>query len=103
MISRTTKLQLVALLIVAVVGGVYTGVRYANRGAIVVATSYPVTMQMSKSGGISTGADVTYRGVSVGRVGPLSLTPEGVAVQLDINTSAPPIPSAVTADRQSVV
>ena len=36
-------------------------------------------------GGIFTGADVTYRGVSVGRVGPLTLTPDGVEVQLDID------------------
>jgi phospholipid/cholesterol/gamma-HCH transport system substrate-binding protein len=97
MISRTTKLQLLALLLVAVVGVAYTGIRYANLGAVIGSTTYPVTMQMSKSGGIFTGADVTYRGVSVGRVGPLTLTPNGVAVQLDIETSAPPIPSAVTA------
>ncbi|MGI5127342.1 MCE family protein [Pseudonocardia sp. CA-107938] len=97
MISRTTRLQLLALLVVAVVGVLYTGIRYANLGAVVGATSYPVTMQAAKSGGIFTGADVTYRGVSVGRVGPLTLTPNGVDVQLDIDTSAPPIPSAVTA------
>ena len=97
MITRTTKLQLLALLVVAVVGIVYTGVRYANLGAVVGATSYPVTMQMTQSGGIFTGADVTYRGVSVGRVGPLTLTPTGVDVQLDIDTSAPDIPAAVTA------
>lgn len=97
MISRTTRLQLIALLVVAVVGIVYTGVRYANLGAVVGATSYPVTMRMAQSGGIFTGADVTYRGVSVGRVGPLTLTADGVDVQLDIDTAAPAIPSAVTA------
>ncbi|MDN5857712.1 MAG: MCE family protein [Pseudonocardia sp.] len=97
MITRTTKLQLFGLLLVAVVGITYTGVRYANLGSILGATSYPVIMRMEQSGGIFTGADVTYRGVSVGRVGPLRLIPDGVAVRLDIDTSAPPIPAAVTA------
>ncbi|SHL02004.1 phospholipid/cholesterol/gamma-HCH transport system substrate-binding protein [Pseudonocardia thermophila] len=97
MITRRTRLQLIALLVVAVVGVVYTGVRFADLGAVVGATSYPVTLQMSRSGGIFTGADVTYRGVSVGRVGPLALTPDGVEVRLDIDRSAPPIPASVTA------
>ena len=49
------------------------------------ATTYPVHVQLADSGGIFTGADVTYRGVSVGRVGPLTLTATGVDVQLDID------------------
>jgi phospholipid/cholesterol/gamma-HCH transport system substrate-binding protein len=54
-------------------------------------------MQLTDSGGIFTGADVTYRGVSVGRVGPLTLTASGVDVQLDIDKSAPQIPADTAA------
>jgi phospholipid/cholesterol/gamma-HCH transport system substrate-binding protein len=89
--------QLLALLLVTVLGVGYTGVRYANLGAIFGATTYPVTMQLSDSGGIFTGADVTYRGVSVGRVGPLTLTARGVDAQLDLDRGGPGIPADVTA------
>lgn len=97
MISRTVRLQLVALLVLTVAGVGFTGFRYAGLDRIFGATTYPVTVQLTESGGIFTGADVTYRGVSVGRVGPLTLTPQGVDVQLDINNSAPAIPADTSA------
>jgi phospholipid/cholesterol/gamma-HCH transport system substrate-binding protein len=95
--SRRVRLQLVALALIAVLGVGYTGVRYADLGSLVGATTYPVTMQLAGSGGIFTGADVSYRGVSVGRVGPLTLTADGVDVQLDIDRDAPPIPADTSA------
>ncbi|MCW2717994.1 MCE family protein [Pseudonocardia sp.] len=97
MISRRVRLQLFGLLLIAVVGVGYTGFRYAGFGNLLGATTYPVTMQLTDSGGIFTGADVTYRGVSVGRVGPLTLTAAGVDVQLDIDKSAPQIPADTAA------
>jgi phospholipid/cholesterol/gamma-HCH transport system substrate-binding protein len=96
-ISRRVRLQLFGLLLIAVVGVGYTGFRYAGFGNLLGATTYPVTMQLTDSGGIFTGADVTYRGVSVGRVGPLTLTAAGVDVQLDIDKSAPQIPTDTAA------
>lgn len=98
MISRTVRLQLLALALVAIVGVGYTGFRYGGLDEIFGATTYPVTVQLADSGGIFTGADVTYRGVSVGRVGPLTLTGNGVDVQLDIDNSAPSIPSDTAAE-----
>ncbi|TCK20310.1 MCE family protein [Pseudonocardia endophytica] len=98
MITRTVRLQLIALVLVAVVGIGYTGFRYAGLDRIFGATTYPVTVQLADSGGIFTGADVSYRGVSVGRVGPLTLTDRGVDVQLDIDNGAPPIPSDTKAE-----
>lgn len=97
MITRATKIQLVAFLLLTVIGVGYTGFRYAGFGDVVGTTTYPVTMQLADSGGIFTGADVTYRGVSVGRVGPLTLTPQGVDARLDIERSAPDIPVDVDA------
>ncbi|MBW0090839.1 MCE family protein [Pseudonocardia sp. KRD-184] len=97
MITRATKVQLVAFLLLTVLGVGYTGFRYAGFGDVFGTTTYPVTMQLADSGGIFTGADVTYRGVSVGRVGPLTLTPQGVDVQLDLQRSAPAIPLDVDA------
>jgi phospholipid/cholesterol/gamma-HCH transport system substrate-binding protein len=98
MITRVVRLQLVAFLLITVAGVGYTGFRYAGFGDLFGATTYPVRVQLAQSGGIFTGADVTYRGVSVGRVGPLTLTPEGVEVQLDIRKDAPEIPADVDAE-----
>ncbi len=97
MITRTARLQLLALLLVTLVGVGYVGFRYAGFGNLLGATTYPVQMKLADSGGIFTGADVTYRGVSVGRVGPLTLTADGVDVQLDIRRDAPAIPAGVNA------
>lgn len=97
MITRRVRLQLLGLALIAVIGVGYTGLRYADLGSLFGATTYPVTMKLADSGGIFTGADVTYRGVSVGRVGPLTLTADGVDVQLDINRSAPAIPADTSA------
>jgi phospholipid/cholesterol/gamma-HCH transport system substrate-binding protein len=97
MITRTVRVQLLALLVIAVVGVGYVGFRYADFGRIFGATTYPVTLSLKDSGGIFTGADVTYRGVSVGRVGPLTLTDDGVDVQLDLDRGGPEIPADVNA------
>lgn len=97
MITRTARIQLLGLLLITVLGVGYVGFRYAGFGGLIGATTYPVHVQLADSGGIFTGADVTYRGVSIGRVGPLTLDPAGVDVQLDIDRSAPAIPADVNA------
>jgi phospholipid/cholesterol/gamma-HCH transport system substrate-binding protein len=97
MISRTVRLQLLAFVIVTVLGVGYVGVRYLGAAALFGTGAYPVTLQLTDSGGIFTGADVTYRGVSVGRVGPLRLTSQGVDAQLEIKPGAPPIPADLDA------
>jgi phospholipid/cholesterol/gamma-HCH transport system substrate-binding protein len=99
MITTRVRLQLLAFVVVTVLGVGYVSVRYLGAGALFGAGPYPVTLQLTDSGGIFTGADVTYRGVSVGRVGPMRLTTQGVDAQLDIEPDAPPIP----ADSDAVV
>jgi phospholipid/cholesterol/gamma-HCH transport system substrate-binding protein len=98
MITRVIRLQLVAFLLITVAGVGYAGFRYAGFGDLFGTTTYPVRVQLAQSGGIFTGADVTYRGVSVGRVGPLTIIPDGVEAQLDIRRDAPAIPADVDAD-----
>lgn len=93
MISRTVRWQLVAFVLVTLLGVGYISIRYLGAGALLGAGGYSVTLQLRESGGIFTGADVTYRGVSVGRVGPLRLTTDGVEAQLDIAGDTPPIPA----------
>jgi phospholipid/cholesterol/gamma-HCH transport system substrate-binding protein len=97
MISRLTRIQLVIFAIVTVIGGAFVGGRYAQIDRLVIDRTYEVSAQFSDSGGIFSGAQVTYRGIEVGRVGKLTFTPDGVRARLDIENSAPKIPSDVTA------
>ncbi|HEX2298598.1 MAG TPA: MCE family protein, partial [Pseudonocardiaceae bacterium] len=97
MIGRRVWLQLLAFVLVTLLGVGYVSVRYLGAGSLLGPDRYSVILQLRESGGIFTGADVTYRGVSVGRVGPLRLTAEGVEAQLDIDGAAPPIPADLDA------
>jgi phospholipid/cholesterol/gamma-HCH transport system substrate-binding protein len=106
MLTRATRLQLVAFGLIAVLVLAYTAFHYAYLGRFVgLRGYYTVNMELSDAGGIFQNADVTYRGVSVGRVASLQLTPAGVQATLNISSSAPPIPSqlhAAVADLSAV-
>lgn len=106
MLTRLTRAKLVVFAVIAVLVMAYTGVRYAVVGRFVgLPGYYVVTVNLSQAGGLFPNADVTYRGVSVGRVGSLTLTSTGVQADLDVNNSAPPIPAstqAVVADLSAV-
>ena len=98
MLTRTTRLQLVAFAVITVVVLAFTAFHYAYLGRLVgLRGYYTVQMNLSSAGGIFPNADVTYRGVSVGRVGTLKLTPTGVVAELNISSAAPPIPAGLHA------
>ncbi|MER7884637.1 MlaD family protein [Streptomyces fimicarius] len=98
MITLAVRLKNLAFLVIAVLVLGYLGVRYADLGHYVGLRSYyTVTVQLPQTGGLYTHSNVTYRGVSVGRVGPIELTDQGVEAQLRIEKDAPPIPDSLTA------
>jgi phospholipid/cholesterol/gamma-HCH transport system substrate-binding protein len=97
MISRLTKIQLVIFAIVTLLGGAFVGGRYAQIDRLVVDRSFPVTAQFKDSGGIFAGAQVTYRGIPVGKVGKLEFKDNGVQATLDIEDNAPKISADVLA------
>lgn len=104
MINRRSKVQILLLVAIAVVGMTYTGAEYAGLDRMLGARGYVVTMRLTDSGGIFTNAEVTYRGVTVGRVAELRLTDWGVEVDLDIESSTP-IPAdtrALVANRSAI-
>ena len=96
MLTRTTRLQVLAFVVVAVVGVAYLGLRYVGVGRWLGTSGYTVRVDLAQGGGIFTNAEVTYRGVSVGRVGDMQLTRDGIRIDLDI-TSDDKIPADVTA------
>jgi phospholipid/cholesterol/gamma-HCH transport system substrate-binding protein len=105
MLLRGTKVRLFLFALIAVVGIVYVGGTYAGLDRLFGARGYRVTVELADSGGIFANAEVTYRGVTVGRVESLRLSDTGVDVVLDIEDDAPPIPAdtaAVVANRSAV-
>ncbi|MDT0611818.1 MlaD family protein [Streptomyces lancefieldiae] len=100
MITLAVRLKNLAFLVIAVLVLGFVGIRYADLGRYVgVADYYTVDVELPRTGGLFTHSDVTYRGVSVGRVGPIDLTADGVVAHLRIKKSAPRIP----ADTRAVV
>lgn len=96
MLTRTTRLQVLAFVVVAIVGITYIAVNYIGVGRWIGASGYTVKVNLPQAGGLFTNAEITYRGVSVGRVGDMRLTRDGIQVDLDI-TSDDEIPSDVKA------
>lgn len=76
------RLTVFALVSAAAVG--YAGTRYARLTDHVISTSYSVDVDLAESGGIFEGAEVTYRGVPVGKVGEVGITRDGIRVELEI-------------------
>ncbi|MFE6698488.1 MCE family protein [Streptomyces sp. NPDC057718] len=98
MITLAIRLKNLAFLVIAVLVLGYLGVRYADLGHYVgLRGYYTVTVQLPQTGGLYTHSNVTYRGVSVGRVGPIELTENGVEAELRIEKDAPRIPDSLTA------
>ncbi len=94
MLTAGTRLKIIAFAVIAVVVLVYVGVRYADVGRYIgLREYYVVEVELAETGGLFTNAEVTYRGVPVGRVGELRLSDDGVVAELHIDRSAPPIPS----------
>ncbi|WP_405581613.1 MCE family protein [Streptomyces sp. NBC_01092] len=106
MITRTVKAQLLAFTTITAVGVSYVGAEYTGLVDEILDRGYTVRADFADSGGIFPGAEVTYRGVPVGRVAALHLTDgDGVSVALDIEDGAPHIPAdtlAVVANRSAV-
>ncbi|WP_170185550.1 MCE family protein [Lapillicoccus jejuensis] len=97
--------QIALFVLVAVVGLSVIAVRYVQLPRVLGLSGYTVTLDLPDTGGAYTDADVSYRGVSVGRVGDIRLTADGAQADLHIDGSAPRIPSdlsVVVANRSAV-
>jgi phospholipid/cholesterol/gamma-HCH transport system substrate-binding protein len=105
MITSTVKKQLIVFVIITLVGVSFVGARYAKLTRLFYDSSYSVSAHFAQSGGIYTGAEVSYRGVGVGRVSDMKLTKKGVDVILSIDKKQNKIPKdsiALVANRSAV-
>ncbi len=78
--------------VITLVGCTYVGARYAQLDKVFIDDSYTVVAHFEDSGGIFAGGEVTYRGVSIGKVDKLELTDAGVDAYLDIENGYDEIP-----------
>ena len=92
-LRRVVLIKNVTFLALSVLVLGYLGANYADVGNLFgMPGYYVVRVDLPQTGGLFTDADVTYRGVSVGRVGPITLTADGVQAQLHIDDSSHRIP-----------
>jgi phospholipid/cholesterol/gamma-HCH transport system substrate-binding protein len=104
-ISSSTKKKLLVFVFITLVGVSYVGARYARLDRLVYDSAYQVHAQFAQSGGIFTGAEVSYRGVGVGQVSDMRLTRDGVDVVLSIDKGYDKIPAdtlALVANKSAV-
>ena len=98
-LTRGIKAQLVAFVIITLVGIAYVSANYVGLTKTVFGSDgCTVHADFPDSGGIFTNAEVTYRGVTVGKVGALHLIDNGVRVDLLLdNCGSPHIPASTAA------
>ena len=105
-LTRTVKTQLILFVIITLAGISYVSANYVGLTKMLSSAGCTVHVDLPDSGGIFTGAEVTYRGVTVGQVGGMRLIPKGIQADLLLNDcSNPKIPSnssAIVSDRSVV-
>ena len=96
MIRRGVWVKTIAFVVIAVLGVSYVLLHYIGVGQSVLGSGYTAYVDLPDSGGLFSSASVTYRGVEVGRVGTITLRPDGIRVALNF-TSDKHIPESTTA------
>ncbi|MDC5698248.1 MCE family protein [Intrasporangium calvum] len=104
MITRSVRVRLAAFLLLSLALVAVLSARYVGLTDKVLGGSYVVSADLAESGGIFVGAEVTYRGVTVGSVERMRLAGDGVLVdaRLDRGTEVPRDTRAVVENRSAV-
>jgi len=80
--TRGIKNRLIAFLVLSAVGIVYVAASYLGLVDKVTGRGLSVHADLPTSGGLFVGSEVTYRGVKVGQVSGMDVTPSGVRLTL---------------------
>lgn len=100
-ITRFVRMQLMIFAIVTVVAMAVMALFYIRIPSMFGVGSYQVQLLLPTSGGLYQNANVSYRGVYVGKVDSVRLTDTGVEATLTIENDAD-IPASSTASVRSV-
>lgn len=101
LLTRLARFQLAIFGVVTVICLALITTSYLHLPAAVGLGVYNVDAKFVVGGGIYQNANVTYRGVTVGRVTNVGLTDNGVTARMRLNTDTP-VPENVTATVKSV-
>lgn len=101
MLDRLTRLQLTIFAIVTVICVSAISAFYLHLPAAVGIGAYHIEATFKAGGGLYQNANVTYRGVTIGRVESVGLSNDGVVASMRLNTDTP-VPDNVTATVKSV-
>jgi phospholipid/cholesterol/gamma-HCH transport system substrate-binding protein len=100
-LSKQVRRQLAFFSVVSVVAGGVMAIGYLDLPRMWFGVGhYEVTMDLPASGGLYDNGNVTYRGVEVGRIEDVGLSPDGVQAKLSLN-SGTKIPADLTAEVHS--
>lgn len=101
MLDRLARIQLAIFAIVTVLCVGAISVFYLHVPAAMGIGTYDVKANFVAGGGLYQNANVTYRGVTIGRVESVGLTDDGVVAAMRLNSDTP-VPDNVTATVKSV-
>src|ERR1700761_3425864 len=101
MLTRFVRIQLAIFAIVGIIGIIGMVLYYIQLPTLLGIGRMTVTLELPATGGLYRFSNVTYRGVQVGKVTAVSLTPNGAKATLSLGTS-PKIPADLQAEVRSV-
>lgn len=101
MLSRFVRIQLAVFTVVGIIGVVAMVLFYIQAPTLLGIGRMTVTLELPATGGLYRFSNVTYRGVQIGKVTSVGLTPSGAKATLSLSTS-PKIPADLQAEVRSV-
>jgi virulence factor Mce-like protein len=101
MLSRFVRIQLAIFTIVGTLGVIAMVLFYIQAPTLLGIGRITVTLELPATGGLYRFSNVTYRGVQLGKVTSVALTPTGAKATLSLSTS-PKVPANLEADVRSV-
>ena len=82
--TRGVRIRLLAFLVLSAVGIVYVASSFLGLTDRLLGRGLTVDATLPSSGGLFTGSEVTYRGVKVGKVTAMDVTPRGLRVRMSL-------------------
>lgn len=101
MLTRLVRVQLVVFAMASVIGLTAMALTYVQAPTLFGLGRITVTLHLPEAGGLYRFANVTYRGVEVGKVTAVDLTPDGAVATLSLQ-ARPRIPADLTANVRSM-
>jgi phospholipid/cholesterol/gamma-HCH transport system substrate-binding protein len=101
MLTRFVRIQLAIFLIVGTLGVILMALWYIQAPTLLGIGKMTVKLELPAAGGLYRFSNVTYRGVQIGKVTAVGLTPHGAQATLSLDTS-PKIPADLQAEVRSI-